>query len=421
MTATAENTSTESATIAAEVEMRVRSHPMAPASNLICHPGTMIPQIEQLNIDLADIKLDLTEAGSSARRHVKELKIAGQVVRYSDRFGNSLSGLIGQSKSIFRLFEPDEVISRALERGHRAACRVTLTTLKDGTRQVLAATGPKAVAVPLDDYMTIMADAGVNLQHVRYADGELHSPHTPSLASSFMVGSDVMENKFTLSAPLDGYGQLSSFLSILRQVCSNGAVAMAPAFRTSIPLGDADKEGFNPGGVLRRFLNSFNHEEGYKALSDRFVAANKCPASVDEYFGLRKTLNGFLDTENSGTRGCSEWEVRVALDKLAGDIEGVYGSANLDQVPAKVRRSMPTKMSVYRLINFATEVATHYAHEGSRRRLALFVGPLLAATGGFDLENMLRPEETPEAFYLKHIVGANSGVAGALPEIASAN
>ena len=99
MTAIAENTSTESATIAAEVEMRVRSHPMAPASNLICHPGTMIPQIEQLNIDLADIKLDLTEAGSSARRHVKELKIAGQVVRYSDRFGNSLSGLIGQSSA----------------------------------------------------------------------------------------------------------------------------------------------------------------------------------------------------------------------------------------------------------------------------------------------------------------------------------
>ena len=73
-----------------------------------------------------------------------------------------------------------------------------------------------------------------------------------------------------------------------------------------------------------------------------------------------------------------------AFHRLTGDTSLLYGLASLDALSNKRQRTLPTRASVYDLINFATEVSTHHANVEGARRVGAWVGDLV--TNEFDLE-----------------------------------
>jgi hypothetical protein len=193
-----------------------------------------------------------------------------------------------------------------------------------------------------------------------------------------------------LETPVDGYGKPAAYLSLLRLVCSNGAIAYSPAFRSELGVGRGDD---GVAFAVTRVLEGFNNEDGYAALRERFESAAKSWASVHEANRLYKLLarlhnNGDVKGAPRPRGGDGAQELSSPLftgyHKMTGDLSSIYGLANLDAISAKRQRTLPTGARVYDLINFASEVATHHAGENGGRQVQAFIGDLIS--GEYDLE-----------------------------------
>src|SRR5262249_32647936 len=190
--------------------------------------------------------------------------------------------------------------------------------------------------------------------------------------------------------PIDGYGRPAVYLSLLRLVCSNGAVGYSPTFRSELSVGKGE------GGVsfaLERVLEGFNNEDGYAALRQRFESAARSWASVHEANRLYRVLarlqnqgsgRGKGPVPAAGGDGASETPLLSAFHRMTGDLSRIYGLANVDSLSAKRQRTLPAACKVYDLLNFASELATHRADEAGNRTLQAFIGELVS--GEYDLE-----------------------------------
>lgn len=101
------------------------------------------------------------------------------------------------------------------------------------------------------------------------------------------MAGDGFQHRFVLDTPVDGFGRPSVYLSLLRLVCSNGAVGYSSAFRSELSVGKGD-EGV--AFALVRVLEDFNNEDGFAAMRQRFESAARSWASVNEVHKLYKTL-----------------------------------------------------------------------------------------------------------------------------------
>lgn len=367
-----------------------------------CYAGTNVPQVSTHYVDLQDVSIELSEPKPNKRRVVTGMTIAGEKVTYSDRFGDSLAGLLGQSRSIYQLFEPTEVISRAIERGIKAPIRVATVASSRG-HEALAVTRPGSAILPAEEYVNLLRDMGVDMAKIGYSKGTVVSHHDPTLGGGFSIQGDAFSNKFALDCPIDGYGTPSAYLMMLRQICSNGMIAMASAFRTSIQLGKSKDENvsIDPMPTMTRFIESFNNEEGFVAIRNRMESATQSWASLDEYHGLMSRINRDCIAGKDGRDSMVQTQqIRAKLNEQAGTPEHRYGLISLEQISAKLRRSRPVGMTVYDLVNFATEVGTHHATESGRRAINGFVGGLLADAGLFDLEHSRMNNESPQDLFL---------------------
>ncbi len=208
------------------------------------------------------------------------------------------------------------------------------------------------------------------------------------------MAGDEYRPKFVIDTPVDGFGRPAAYLGLLRQICENGAVAYAPAFRSEISVG---KGGDAAQFALGRALEGFNNDEGFAALRQRFEAAARSWASVHEAQRLYKLLvrvhaagglRGGTPVTAAGGDGAalvpasSPW--LAGFHRLTGDLSGIYGLANLDALSAKRQRTLPAACRVYDLLNYTTELATHHATAEGAYRLHAFVGQLVS--GEYDLE-----------------------------------
>lgn len=370
-------------------------------SGMINHPGTNVPIVETIETELTDIVLNLTDGGPNKSRRIDGLVIDGVTLTHTDRFTTSMAGLLGQSRSVFNLFEPEEVLVRAVDRGIKGEVRVSTVTTLDGRKVALAATRPAKPLVEMPSFMDVLEANGIDLKNIGYSNGELVSSHRPSLPSNFKVAGDEMENMFVLNMPMDGYGMPTSYLAMIRAICANLGVLLTPAFGTKIALGTDSQ--IDPTRQIERFLESFNNEEGYAAVAERMQSAARVPASLDEYYHINKLLSKAADPEEipDGVMAASwnrfglredcpydAYEIRQQLAAVAAGGDSVladsYGLASLDELSAKKRRVLPTKMTVYDLFNFGTEVSTHYLTEGGRRAVNSYLGSMLSKE--YDLE-----------------------------------
>jgi hypothetical protein len=322
---------------------------------------SFVPTIRSATLPISEVQYV-----PSTRSEPATIVAGGVSFTSTNRFRNSLLGLIGQSNSIFRLFSPETVFNRFQEVNGSKIVNVNYE--KETGRAISLTNGGKSVlnfdAIRND----VIGDAPVS-----YHDGVICAMLEPYRTEGILVNNDAHLPRLSLHIPLDGYGGVQSFLAMLRQVCSNGMVAMSPAFKYSVKIGDGD----NPITTLRRFKNSFYDEDGYADLRARLEAAGKTAASVSEFSRLLK-----LTTSSNFSLGLVQ-----RIEKAVADTQTYYGLSALNTIDEKRARLTPSLLSIYDLINMTTELSTHVTDSPyMATRLQGLVGDLLSKQ--FDLEGL---------------------------------
>jgi hypothetical protein len=233
-------------------------------------------------------------------------------------------------------------------------------------KTMLAVSSPSHPVVRPDQLLELVNKFGGT--KISYCNGTITSTHVPESGKrDTKIGPDSFFNQYMLDTPIDGYGNPSIYLALLREVCKNGAVAMTAAFRSDITKGN------DPIYNIGRVLDTFDSDEGYSALRQRFQAAQTSPASLWECLRLFRVLRSINDAEAVKT-----------YEKVVGDIYNTYGVANLDGISSKKLRLLPAKCKVYDLINLSSEIATHKVTGEKAFKLQTWIGNTI--NDEYDLE-----------------------------------
>jgi hypothetical protein len=360
----------------------------------------------------------MTKPDPSRARQIINLSVDGQRFEPTNRFVDSLSGLLGQSRSVYRLFEPEEVISRAQERGINPRIQVSSVQKTDGTREILAAVPRSKSIIDPIKYGEVLVRAGVDPENVGYHNGIITSNHQPVIPSAFAIGGQEMMNIFLMSMPLDGYGKPDAFLGFIRMICQNLGIMMDQVFRTSISTGKNKEEEVRIDTMpqIERFFEAFNNEEGFTAIQQRLEVAHRTTASLNEFQQVWNAIKGGKRNEDgegddgsnfiSDTSPYSAYEIRNNLsDAAAGgssSIAAFYGIGSLEQLNDKRRRVLRTFMSVYDLVNFATETATHHCTENGKRAVGSVVGKIIAKEYDLEGDKPFIYDGEPRALFLNN-------------------
>lgn len=358
--------------------------------------------------------LETNEHGS-----VTVMSIDGRSVKPTTRFWTSLcSGYsnYGLSTKLFKLFPHQEVFQRVTDvvgAEGKDRLRYTIENLGAGNPHLLAVTNPAKPLVEYPRMQEVLARFGATTPE--YRSGIIRSNHSPQHMDDFEIAGDKFSHQYVMETPIDGYGKPLIYLSLLRQICANGMIGYARAFRTEINIGRSSDDPSDTMFSISRALDSFNNEEGYQALTQRFNAATTSWASVYEINRVNKILNkmataGMLTepsverkgriNELADKRGVTlgigleqhdteQNPVNIKLQRgfsqMVGNLCEIYGITHMDAISQKRMSKIPARCTVYDLLNFATEAATHYCTQKNGRLLQAEVGNLISAE--YDLEN----------------------------------
>lgn len=364
-------------------------------------------------IKIADLVVNTKTDVKTGKKVVENIVVNDEVLTPTSRFWASLFSRFHINNSFFKYYEYAEVFERiaAVEASDRIRVCVerTVDKFNRNINRLLAVTNPKSVIVPYDELTGLLEDFGND--GIKYADGLISSFHRPRGAEEFTVLGDSFGNRFQLDTPVDGYGAPNVYLSFLRYACQNDLVAAGKTFRSNITLG---KDSDNIAFALTRVLDQFNNEEGYAALRQRLESSGQSWASVYESTLLYKLLARLhtavnpdgtpaLHKRTMTTPYCVELMKKAAGDivlatdeallgspimnafhAMTGDTSRIYGLANLDALSVKRQRTLPVRCTVYDMINFVTEIATHYTSPVAARQLNGWIGGLLS--NEYDME-----------------------------------
>jgi hypothetical protein len=363
-----------------------------------------MPTFDYTPAQLRDLHVVTEKVKSKAQ--VKHVLLKDEPLLVTDRFWQSLFSRYGFNKQVFKYFGHAEVFDRIATVAPSDAVTCCVERNDNGTSRLLATSNPNKSAVKYDDLLELLSKHGTlpdeNGATYDYSDGVVRSTHAPKYALPWSVGGDTFQNRFVLDTPIDGYAQPSLYLMILREICTNGAIAQAPAFRSKLALGKGEDSFDYP---IVRALEGFNNEEGFEALRNRLEMAQKSWASIYETQKLYKHLArlhgrgqiqkgkvaaAFLTDQTAGY----DDQIKImegsplfkSFNSMVGDITKAYGLANLDALSTKRQRTLPAPCKVYDLLNFASETATHYADAAGGRYMQGYIGELVGSGEDYDLE-----------------------------------
>jgi len=350
-------------------------------------------QFEYGITEIRDLTVDRVRRDDTGKVTRMSLRLEDELVEPTPRFWKSFFRRFGISANVFRYFEPVEVFERISRVGSDTTFR-TCVEVKGDERRLLGVTSPGRPVLPLHRMKPLLDAHGII--RTEYDDGVLRTTHLPQARRrKERIGGDEFEDRLVLECPVDGFGNPRLYMSLMRMVCTNGAIGYSPAFRTEIPAGrDLDV-------CIDRALSSFDSSEGYVALRQRFESAQQSFASVAECVTLGKLLER-LDTGGHLT----ERGLPARFRKVAGNLLELYGLANLDALTQKRRRVLPARCRMYDLLNFASEVATHHADPIGARMLQSQIGTWISDE--YDLEGTARDGEDFEETFLSGTVPADA-------------
>ena len=181
-------------------------------------------------------------------------------------------------------------------------------------------------------------------------------------------------------------------------------IAKAKLFKSSIKLGN--KIDTNIPQMIQ-FIESFNNEKAYEAVQSRLKSAMRSPASLDEIYRLSSILDDekFATIHTNAKYAKNDTNIIIdsdqlrALRKLSGDEADRYGLISLASLDKKRRQKLSSNTTVYNLLNYASELATHYATENKQRQiLYAWIGDMIG--NEYDLEGILDKDEEPIDLFL---------------------
>ena len=313
------------------------------------------------------------------------IQVEGECYASSPRFLKGLAQRMRVPLGVFDLFSPLEVIRRASERAPDLPFRVTLDHEK---HQALALVEDKGVPLPAGNIEVIMREDR-RLQKFDYNDGVITGSFDLGEAWS-VPGDSTYGVHVSVAVPVDGMGTPQATLSTLRQICSNGAVAEAPLFRTKMEVKDSSGDHF------RRLLKSFSNPHGIEKLHERLLAANGTKASVQEVYQVESFIRRQVRDARNQMLLCER------LHEVAENPCVRYGVSDLGTIGERRRGLMPTGASVADVMNFVSELNTHH---GELLRSPTAANGLLGAfyARNYDLEEMYPHTMSASGFYLNGI------------------
>lgn len=385
-------------------------------------------KIDYRNASIASLKC-VTDPMSN-RNRISAIDCDGEMLKPTDRFWTSVCSRFGFNPSIFTYFNHAEVFERIAEKQKGGQLGLTIERNDNGDNKLLGVSNPSRPVARHQNLIETLSR--FKAEDISYSNGIISSQHTPRVDNGFITSGDKFNTKFYLNTPIDGYGSPSIYLGLLRLVCSNGMVALSKAFKSDISLGKGEDDVMP---AIIRALDSFNNDEGYAALQQRVETSTKSWASMYEANSLQQLLykiniNNQLKPEMAeaappeGTRLSRLFATSNELEEyrkignpmfrafhsMTGDATMIYGLANLDTLSGKRQRALPVKCTTYDLINFATEVATHYANGDGARRLNGWVGDMIS--NEFDMENTMESHKDFADFHISsHLKLVNESLA----------
>jgi hypothetical protein len=193
-----------------------------------------------------------TRTDLAGRSQVAAIHYDGEPLRASKRFWHSLQLRFGFTPNIFRYFTHAEVFERISTVAANDEVRICIERPQDGgTGTLLAVTNPSTAVAEFGELERLLGRH--DSEEVSYHNGVVRSTHTPRSASPFQIAGDHFQSKYVIDAPIDGFGRPAVYLSLLRQICANGAIAYAAAFRSRPGRRQClVRPATGPGGVQQR-------------------------------------------------------------------------------------------------------------------------------------------------------------------------
>ena len=312
------------------------------------------------------IESELTASSRNGKKPAPQLNVGGERLSTSRRFWTSFFHRFGISETVFKYFDHEEVFRRIAERGKGDTVRYCIERDAQGQGTLLAVSNPSRPVIDHAQVASLVARYGG--ENTRYDHGVITSFHVPRSGDNpFAIGSDEFKHRFVMETPIDGFGHPKIYLSLLRLLCSNGAIGYSPTFRSEIPLGK------DMAYCITRALESYDNGDGFAALRQRFEASQRSWASLFECHQLYRLVVRMVDERAVTCEG-----VLNDFYKVTGNANSLYGLANLDALTTKRQRVLPARCRVYDLINFASELATHHVQAGANRQLQAYIGTLVS-------------------------------------------
>ncbi|MHA2264031.1 MAG: DUF932 domain-containing protein [Candidatus Thorarchaeota archaeon] len=354
-------------------------------------------QFKEHYVHLNDLKARRTEDYKSNRSAGNSKNLCkGTAIEFdggtyfpSQRFWNSFCSKVGMGTNIFNLFDHSEVLSRVVER-NKFSNTGNVRIIEDcKNHELLAITDPTKPVVNWRSVLSLIDRKGG--YDVRYDNGIITSMHSLSSDLDVKVGGEDHKQRISVHTPIDGYGSPAVYLALLRQVCSNGMVAMSKAFKTSINIGKKDTST-DIEFSLERMFDSFSNDEGFDALIRRLDAARASRLSVREFEQAQRFMARLVPPKDENNPLRISEELRK-FSNMAGSLHLKYGLSHLQQMTDKQMSLLETDMTVYEAINYLTEVTTHRlspensTHNNINRSVQGWVGSLIAKP--YDLENTI--------------------------------
>lgn len=350
--------------------------------------------IEYVDFNVRDvqIKMKANKQGKIAPdRH--NIEVDGVSMAATGAFWQSIFSRYAINSQIFNLFTPDEVFERIVDA--HGDDKMQMMVYRSG-ESVTAEENPKPQAFStsllgrnfskFEQVLNMEVSDGATARFSSSGNGRIVVESPMVGASDFEICGDAFGGYFVTSIPIDGYGNSTSAPMLLRRVCSNGAVAMAPVFQSKI------SKGTNAVETLNRITSSLTHYAGEEALlacRARFQTAAVSKASIREVMEFWSALcKQFPGSDHNCKDQADKDLFTQAQNKfyaLTGDAIALYGVFSNTAMSRRKMSLLESRCTMYELLNFATEVRSHHVNMAGKSTMDGMIGQTLATE--FDLEN----------------------------------
>ncbi|MEK6239125.1 MAG: hypothetical protein N2C14_30785 [Planctomycetales bacterium] len=333
-----------------------------------------------------DFNVKTAEDETSRKSHVTSLTVNDEEFQPTPRFWTSFFMRFGVSDTIFRYFDHAEVFERVSERAKDDRVRLCVERDEKGNGKLMAVSNPERPVITHDEAMHLVNR--YDGHDVTYDKGIVTSTHIPRSGHGVVnIGGDEFKHRYMLDTPIDGYSQPKIHLSFLRLLCTNGMVGYTKAFRSELNVGK------DPAYCIARALESYDNDDGYGALRQRFQSAQNSWASIHECEQLYKSV-----ARLKGSKSIKDDRIVNRFHQMTGNIHELYGLANVNALSVKRQRVLPARCKVYDLLNFASETATHHATPEGAKGMQAYLGGLIADE--FDMEGTAEQTDDFQDFFM---------------------